>query len=52
MKPEEFKHMVAKLPFKPRILPGVDHYIELLDKAEKKARLDEIKRLEGGEYES
>ncbi|KKN86951.1 hypothetical protein LCGC14_0262200 [marine sediment metagenome] len=32
MEPDEFKSFVAKLPFKPRILPGVDHYIELLDK--------------------
>lgn len=37
MKPKEFKAFVARLPFKPKVLPGVDHYIELLDKAEKKA---------------
>ncbi|GAJ19758.1 unnamed protein product, partial [marine sediment metagenome] len=37
-----FKAFVARLPFKPKVLPGVDHYIELLDKAVKK---DEIKRL-------
>lgn len=39
MKPEQFKHMVANLPFEPKVLPGVDHYLELLDKAEKKAKL-------------
>jgi len=42
MDPDEFKQFVERLPFKPQILPGVDHYLELLDKAEKKAKLDEI----------
>lgn len=32
MKPEEFKAEIANLPFKPKVLPGVDHYIEMLDK--------------------
>lgn len=38
MDPDEFKSFVARLPFKPRILLGVDRYLELLDKAERKAR--------------
>jgi len=38
MDPTEFKAFVARLPFKPKILPGVDSYLELLDKAERKAR--------------
>lgn len=36
MAPDEFKSFVARLPFKPKILPGVDRYLEFLDKAEKK----------------
>jgi len=33
MNPDEFKAFVARLPFKPKILPGVDRHPELLDKA-------------------
>ncbi|GAH45748.1 unnamed protein product [marine sediment metagenome] len=38
MDPTEFKAFVARLPFKPKILPGVDHSLELLDKAEKRLK--------------
>ena len=38
MDPDEFKSFVTRLPFKPTVLPGVDHYLELLDKAGKKAK--------------
>lgn len=33
MTPQQFKEFVAKLPFKPKILSGVDHCLELLEKA-------------------
>ena len=33
MKPKEFKEFVDGLPFKAKILRGVDRYIEMLDKA-------------------
>jgi len=36
MQPKQFKEFIARLPFKPKVLPGVDHYLELLDKAERK----------------
>jgi len=32
MEPAEFKAFVARLPFKPKILPGVDHYLEVIDR--------------------
>jgi len=32
MKPDDFKRDIAKLPFKPKVLPGVDHTVEMLDK--------------------
>lgn len=41
MKPEDFKAFIAKLPFKPKVLPGVDHYIEVMDKAMPKGQVSQ-----------
>lgn len=32
MKPEDFKRDISKFPFKAKVLPGVDHSVEMLDK--------------------
>lgn len=40
MKPDDFKKQIAKLPFKPKVLPGVDHYIEMLDKHQKRSEAE------------
>ncbi len=34
MDPKEFQEFVSRLPFTPKVLSGVDRYLELLDNAE------------------
>lgn len=31
MDPKGFREFVSRLPFKPKILPGIDYYLEILD---------------------
>ncbi len=35
MTPQQFKEMVSKLPFKPKVLRGVDHCLDLMDRQPK-----------------
>ena len=36
MEPKEFKEFIARLPFRPKVLPGVDKSLEALDRRVKK----------------